>query len=121
MARVVRKKKNPGRTAPKRKAAGGSSAVKKGASALASTANTLSASVADVPAEIGKAAGRAVRSAAEKAQETGADLVQEAAHAAGKAVESGKANLAKQVRRNPVAATVTALGVGFIAGVAGRK
>jgi hypothetical protein len=114
--------------------------------ALAAKTSDLTAKAMAVPMAIGESAGKAVKSAMEAGKEvmsTGVqlgkdaagvavdsaqdvtqnavDLVSDAAHAAGEAVEAGKSNLAKQIKRNPVSATIAALGVGFVAGVAGRK
>jgi len=138
---AVKKAGEAGKAAAKR-----SSAAKKDMSTIAKKAIRLPAKNAAVPMAIAETAGRALRSAMEAggdvvasgvklgkdaagmAAETAHDaaqgaveLVSEAAHAAGDAVEAGKTGLAKQIKRNPVAAAVTALGVGFIAGVAGRK
>jgi hypothetical protein len=114
--------------------------------ALGTQAKNLTAKTAAVPATVGQSAGRALKTAVNAGSEMVAtsaqlgkdaanvavgaaqdvaqgavDLVSEAAHVAGEAVEAGKSNLAKQIKKNPVAAAVTALGVGFIAGVSGRK
>ena len=74
-----------------------------------------------VGVQLGKDAAGAAVDTAQDAAQGAVDLVAGAAQVAGEAVEAGKHGLAKQIRRNPVAAAVAALGVGFVAGVAGRK
>jgi len=69
-----------------------------------------------------------VRDAAKDAVHAGEEILTEAmklgsdaADTAADAARAGKSSLETEIRRNPISAVLTALGIGFVIGVIGRR
>ena len=92
-------------------------AIRGDIAALAQTIGKLAADTAEVQARMRKN----VRKAASSAAEAGEDLIADTADAAVDAAMAGMSSLEAEIKRNPLTAVLTALGIGFVVGLVGRR
>jgi ElaB/YqjD/DUF883 family membrane-anchored ribosome-binding protein len=92
--------------------------------ALTETVGRLASDTAHVRAAMKQTVGAAAREAADIGEQFVADAAKLGSDAAGAAADAGKAAMASletEIRRNPISAVLTALGIGFVLGVIGRR
>jgi ElaB/YqjD/DUF883 family membrane-anchored ribosome-binding protein len=99
-------------------------AIRADIAALTATVGRLAGDMAEVRATMKES----VKSAAKDAAEAGEELLSEAmklggdtAAAAGDAARASISTMEDEIRRNPISAVLTALGIGFIIGIIGRR
>ncbi|MEX0851715.1 MAG: hypothetical protein WD036_00300 [Bauldia sp.] len=96
--------------------------------ALTETVRRLVGDVAEARAGMREAVKSAAKDAAKGAAAAGEELLSDAmklggdaAGAAGDAAHATVASLEAEIRRNPISAVFTALGIGFVIGIIGRR
>jgi ElaB/YqjD/DUF883 family membrane-anchored ribosome-binding protein len=62
-----------------------------------------------------------VKGAAKEAAEAGEELLSDAMKLGGDAARAGMSSMEAEIKRNPLSAVLTALGIGFIIGIIGRR
>jgi len=99
-------------------------AIRADIAALTQTVGRLATDMADVRATL----KRTVRTAAKEAAEAGEELLSDAmklggdtAEAAADAARAGVSSVEAEIKRNPISAVLTALGIGFVIGIIGRR
>lgn len=92
-------------------------AVRKDIAALTGSIGRLASDTKGLKASVGKTAKGVV----ENAVEAGEEVLADGRQAATDAMHTGVNSLATQIKRNPMAAALAALGVGFFVGIVGRK
>jgi ElaB/YqjD/DUF883 family membrane-anchored ribosome-binding protein len=96
--------------------------------ALTETVSRLAGEMADARTTMRDTVRDSVRSAAKDAAEAGEDLLSDAmklgGDTAGAAADAARARVSSmedEIKRNPVTAVLTALGIGFVIGIIGRR
>jgi len=96
--------------------------------ALTETVGRLAKDMADARATMRDTMRDSVKTAAKDAAAAGEEFLNDAmklggdaAGAAGDAAHARMASLESEIRRNPISAVLTALGIGFIVGIIGRR
>ena len=99
-------------------------AIRADIAALTETVGRLAADIADARGAMKKTVKAAAKDAAEAGEDLLADTMKlggDAAGAVGDAAHAGMASLEGEIKRNPISAVLTALGIGFVIGLIGRR
>ncbi len=99
-------------------------ALRKDIAALASSVNQLANGAADAQTSLRKGAQKAANGAIHAGEEFMSDfgnLGSHSAEVASEMAQTAMSTVAGQIKRNPMAAVVAALGLGFIVGVIGHN